>query len=426
MVIIVQNVGKFFFPHRKVLELHKENYSPDLLRKITHAGAHSSISFEEAQESLEILAEVSISDSHIQRLTIRMGEEFNYQESQSTDLLEEVEEETDPIEVASVSIDGGRAQTRQEGCGAGTHNPEWLETKVSCMQILESVESEDDPHPQIPRIFLDKRSVRHMVEGLRGKGDQKKQERINEEKSQNSVEEDQTEGESTYAPKVVKRFATATVSEAEPFGVLVYNKANQKQLHTAKRKAYIGDGDRKIWTIYEDNFKPLGWVPILDFIHSVEYAWDAAKLSTENESHCWNKYVELVTHIWQGRVLAVIRKLDKTIKELESSKKTKNIEERIEKLKSIRDYFRNNYTKMNYPEYRKKGLPVSSCHVESLIKQFNHRVKSSEKFWNKTSLRGILKIKAALLSDDNSWEEFWNNRYELQTRSKRTYVKMAA
>lgn len=344
--------------------------------------------------------------------------------------MEESPEKSEmPIEVASISIDGGRAQIRDEDCGAGAHNPAWLETKVACMQILESKKNTEDPHPELPKIFLDRKSVKHMVEGLKRKSksvvsDNKEK----NEKAINDLQHQTKETKNEYGPKVVKKYVVATVSEAEPFGILVYNKANQKQLHTAKRKAYLGDGDRKIWTIYEDNFKPDGWLPILDFVHAVEYAWDGAKLSTETESHCWNKYVESITNIWQGRVLAVMRKLDKTTEELEHSNKakSKNIEDKVEKLKSIRGYFKNNYTKMNYPDYRTKGLPVSSCHVESLIKQFNLRIKSTEKFWNKSTLNGVLKIKSSIFSNDNSWQQFWDNRYESQAASKRSYQYYSA
>lgn len=78
---------------------------------------------------------------------------------------------------------------------------------------------------------------------------------------------------------------------------------------------------------------------------------------------------------------------------------------------------------MNYSKYRKKGLPVSSCHVESLIKQFNIRIKSSEKFWNKSSVKGIIKLKASIFSNDDSYRNFWNNRHDYQTNLKRPYRK---
>ncbi|MCY2951062.1 MAG: hypothetical protein NTU53_03680 [Planctomycetota bacterium] len=38
-------------------------------------------------------------------------------------------------------------------------------------------------------------------------------------------------------------------------------------------------------------------------------------------------------------------------------------------------YVERNRDRMDYPRYRRMGLPASSSLVESLIKQINHRVK---------------------------------------------------
>ena len=43
-------------------------------------------------------------------------------------------------------------------------------------------------------------------------------------------------------------------------------------------------------------------------------------------------------------------------------------------------YLTNNQKRMDYPAYRKAGLPVSTSMVESLIKELDYRVKGSEKF----------------------------------------------
>ena len=57
---------------------------------------------------------------------------------------------------------------------------------------------------------------------------------------------------------------------------------------------------------------------------------------------------------------------------------------------------------MNYADYRRQGLPVTSSAVESLIKEFNYRVKGTEKFWdNPEGAEAILQVRAAVLSDDN-------------------------
>jgi len=430
-VTIVPSAGKFFFPHRKILKLFKENYSLDLLRKITYAGVHSNSSFEEAGENLRVLAEIPISTSQIQRLTIRIGKEYDEQDEQTVALWEDLPDESDSqIEVASVSVDGGRAQTREENHKPGVQNPAWRETKVGCLQVLESTVSEKDPHPRLPKAFKDQKTVKHLVEGLKGSGLKKDKDNENKDKNKKTNLKPQPKKKNTskdYGPKVREKFVVATIDNPDAFGNMVLYKAHQKQLHTAKRKAYIGDGDIKIWTIYEDYFRPEGWTPILDFVHAVEYAFESAKLSTDNESQTWAKYMEFITHIWQGRVLTVIRRIDKTINQMnEKNSKSKIIQKKIKDLKSIRNYFSNNITRMKYPDYRKNGLPISSCHVESLIKQFNRRIKSTEKFWNKSSLKGILKLKASLLSHDDSFQQFWDNRYEHQVSTKRSYLRRAA
>ena len=65
---------------------------------------------------------------------------------------------------------------------------------------------------------------------------------------------------------------------------------------------------------------------------------------------------------------------------------------------------------MNYPQYRKEGLPVTSAAVESLIKQFNQRVKGTEKFWLEGGAEAILQSRAAYLSDDGRADAFFTQR----------------
>jgi hypothetical protein len=74
-------------------------------------------------------------------------------------------------------------------------------------------------------------------------------------------------------------------------------------------------------------------------------------------------------------------------------------------------YFENNASRMNYPEYRRQGLPTTSAHMESLVKEINARVKGTAKFWNDgTSSEAILEIRAAVLCDDDRLITFLHNR----------------
>jgi hypothetical protein len=65
---------------------------------------------------------------------------------------------------------------------------------------------------------------------------------------------------------------------------------------------------------------------------------------------------------------------------------------------------------MDYPEYRRLGLPVSSAPVESTIKQINRRLKGSEKFWLTAGAEAMLRLRAAQLSDDDRWSRNWQLR----------------
>ena len=57
---------------------------------------------------------------------------------------------------------------------------------------------------------------------------------------------------------------------------------------------------------------------------------------------------------------------------------------------------------MDYPRYRRLGLPVTSALMESLVKEVNYRVKGTEKFWNDPSgAEAILQVRAAALCDDD-------------------------
>ena len=76
----------------------------------------------------------------------------------------------------------------------------------------------------------------------------------------------------------------------------------------------------------------------------------------------------------------------------------------------VLDYVTDNAGRMDYPRYRREGLPVTSTIVESLIKQFNQRVKGTEKFWLRGGAEAILQGRAAYLSEDGRGVAFYAHR----------------
>ena len=73
--------------------------------------------------------------------------------------------------------------------------------------------------------------------------------------------------------------------------------------------------------------------------------------------------------------------------------------------------------------YRKLGLPITSSHIESTIKQINRRVKGTEKFWNQGA-EPLLRLAADHISETNTLDRFWKSRHQ-RLRPLRRYQTAA-
>jgi len=81
---------------------------------------------------------------------------------------------------------------------------------------------------------------------------------------------------------------------------------------------------------------------------------------------------------------------------------------------------------MDYPRYRREGLPITSAPMESLIKQINLRVEGTEMFWNDPhGAEAILQLRSASLCDDNRLEHYLRRRRGW-CWARRTTPKVAA
>jgi hypothetical protein len=65
---------------------------------------------------------------------------------------------------------------------------------------------------------------------------------------------------------------------------------------------------------------------------------------------------------------------------------------------------------MDYPRYRKLGLPIASSLMESTVKPLNCRIKGTEKFWNDPGGEAMLQMKADTLSDSDPLAACWTRR----------------
>jgi hypothetical protein len=390
------------------LKLDGHGYSPTILHRIVHmAGVVSS--FDVAEEALKVVGEITISDRHINNLVTEVGQQLQQDRDERTTryvdqpLPREATRVDSTIDLAAVFLDGGRMRTREENQGPGVHQPHWRETKNAGLHRMQSESFAEDPQPDLPDCFRNEAYVEKLVKGLKNL---KKEEREEDEASAAKVSEGMedkrvaAEEKPSWQPETLFRTTVSSLAASDDFGPMMAAEADARGFYTAKKKAFVGDGQSYNWTIQQRWFP--SFVAIADFIHVVEYVYSAAQAVHADQAQRWQQYVDWATKCWTGQVQQVIDELrtwQTTLAPL-TDEMAETAPCRV--LQSVITYFTNNRSRMDYPRYRLEGLPVTSSLAESLVKQVSKRVKGTEMFWNDgPSGEAILQIRAALLCDDD-------------------------
>jgi hypothetical protein len=371
------------------------------------------VSFKQAQQHLKMLGDLEISDKHIQRITERLGAERQKRRDEEVDLMKQDKLEVKVLnrpEVCAVYVDAGKAQTRAEdGLGAGVRGEAWVDTKVACLVTYQAKEHTEDPQPDVPSKLMERETVREICRQMALIHGRSQEEKKPGTKVKKPKAEEETKSERVAKPEPLVRTAVATQQNIEGFGWMVAAEAQKRGFYEAPRKAFVGDGGNWI-----DPFGALhfpGWTQVLDFMHGMTHLYGGSCAAYGKDTkEAWGLYKRLVTKMWKGEIGSLIRLLENQAKRIgKPSEDADKADPRKIVLLTL-DYVRRNAHRMDYPSYRKSGLPISSAPVESLIKQFNQRVKGTEKFWQRNRLEAMLQSRAAHLSEDGRAQKFWSER----------------
>jgi hypothetical protein len=306
----------------------------------------------------------------------------------------------------AVEVDGGRLRTRASGCGPGVHQAENKEDKLACLVTLSSQEYAEDPQPDPPVSFLKPRRIHRLVQQMKGQAGEEPEIAAESETTTPAVPESPglPQAES-WAPRRLVRTCVASLETSRSFGPLVAGEAQARNFYAASRRAFVADGQAYNWTIQRGYFPD--FVPVVDFLHVLCYLYSAAQAVAADEASRWSQYVVWLRACWQGRAPEVVQELERQQvavgrpppgEELAATDPRRVVAEAL-------SYLSNNAERMQYPDYRRQGLPITSSLVESLVGEFNARVKGKSKFWNRPEgVEAILQVRAALLSEDGRLE----------------------
>lgn len=385
---------------------------------MTYAGTQAA-SFPHASRDLKELAELGVSPERVRRASERIGDERVAERDAQAAAYEALplpERRKVPADqptpaVACVQMDGGRLQffNRAEP-ERNEDDTFWREMKVGCLWSMTSKVSAEDPCPQLPASFVDPERMRKMVRQIKGFS------------GPDSSADDTAEGDAKEPriderpgrPQPLARSVVASRHGVETFGKLLASEAYQRRFTAAERKAFVADGSESNWGVWRRHFSD--YEPILDFIHVLTYVYAAAMAGRVMQAG-WRAYREWAQWIWSGEVDRVIAALELRQQELgEPTKETSKAAPSAIVATSL-GYLRNQRSRMRYPEYRKKGLPITSTYVESTVKQINRRMKGTEKFWS-DGVEAMLTLVADHLSDTPTLARFWRNRFHRLTGSR--------
>ncbi len=376
------------------------------MNKAIVASAHVS-SYSIGSKLLEELAGISISSRHLNNLTVKIGAELGEdREARTAAYFDQPLPRTPqrpevPIPLATVSIDGGRMQTRLDGGGRGVHDPHWRETKNALFLRMNGVSFQEDPHPELPECFTDHRRMKTLLPGV---------EQVEDDRKEDHQAASETRREPLrWRPESVFRTCLSSLTTSDKFGPMMAAEADSRGFYLAAKRAFVCDGLPYNWTIQQTHFP--SFTPILDFVHAVEHVYAAARCVRSDQEEIWRLHLQWTEACWQGRVGEVISQLRAEQQQIgePAADAAENDPRKI--IAETLGYFQNNAQRMNYPAYRRDGLPVTSALMESFVKELNQRVKGTEKFWNDgASGEAILQVRAAALCDDDRLQRHLKNR----------------
>jgi hypothetical protein len=359
-------------------------------RRLAETAAHTK-SFEGAMRVSALWCGLQLCGKTVMRVVEEIGAELvakrNAEVEDFTHHRREAEGVDPQHELAAVFVDGGRVQLRNDLWGVrlapGEKKLFWREDKIARLQTMTTLCHPVDPCPELPACFC--QPILHGVGVSPG----------NSSGFLDPLESPAPAKTSTnsWQPAPLVRTGVATMKPLEAFRWMVQAEAKRRHFFTAEKRAFVADGSSANWSLHAKHFAE--FVPILDFVHASEYLHAARKALGLATSQChW------VRDLWQGRSAEVVAALRAELDERGVGVAKLDDDHELRPVQQAWTYLSNASDKLDYPRYRREGLPCTSSLIESQIKEFNARLKGTEKFWNEEHAEAMLELVNWTLRED--------------------------
>jgi hypothetical protein len=389
--------------------------------------AGTATSFPQAADHLENLADLSISSERVRRACHRAGEEriARHDDEQAAyealPLPQQISEKPEAAmvsEIACVMADGGRYQQLDRGVESqrspsARQGEHWKESRIGILLSMTGEQHEADPQPELPP-ELRYTAIAETLSEI-GKTGAKLESADDDDETSS-----RTAGDGIVGPTLEHRQVVASRLNWNDFGALLASRAWQQGFAAAPRKVFVSDGSAAIEKLQQRHFSH--YTSVLDLLHALSYSLAAARAVSADETTARAKYDVWAALIWQGRVEDVISELLAYGAKLGPPPPDAKSDDPREVVRVSRVYYENHAGRMNYPRYRREGLPLTSSLMESTVKQVGRRVKGSEKYWSSGGGEALLRLRGEYLSDSQPMAAHWSTHAQ-RASGHRTHAR---
>ena len=335
-------------PRDQALGLHGTSLSPAVTRRVGWTAAE--VSFAKASQLLTALAGVEVETRQVERCAEALGREV-------ADDERSVPEQTPPAPASTVylGLDGTGVPVRPtEVEGRRGKQPDGSaktrEVKLVTVWTAEGRDSQGRP-------VRDRGSV-------------------------------------SYNAAVESAASRDTDPQPPAFAQRVYREANRRGFDTAAQRVVLGDGAAWIWNLAAEQFP--GAIEIVDIYHAKQHLCDVAKAlygPGTDRADRWAR--DRRAELDAGRLCDVVAALRVHV-------------ETTPEARTCIQYVFGNRHRMRYPQFRARGLCVSSGVVEAGCKQIGARLKRAGMRWTVAGANAIIALRCCILS--GRFEDFWERR----------------
>src|SRR6266478_4832157 len=186
------------------------------------------------------------------------------------------------------------------------------------------------------------------------------------------------------------------IETSEAFGFRIYTEAWRRGWEWAVLKVVLGDGAVWIWNEADRHFP--GAIQIVDLYHARQHLWSIADLLHPHDRAAKQGWMPPMKSLLDGGQIAP---LVARLREI-ATEQTSLTEEILKEA----DFFANHASRMNYPEFRAKGLFVGTGVVEAGCKTvIGARLKRSGMFWTVRGANAITALRCCRLN--GRFEDYW-------------------